>query len=270
MTQPGAVHTRHLAERSRNPYRLGRHVEHHPRSLAFAAPVLPKTAIRSVQWTRRVGIFDQGDLGSCTGMAAAGWVGTDNATRPGVTGVGNEALDATWAAETLYHLATTFDEFDGAYRPQDTGSSGLGAAKALASLGLCSGYTHGFSVPAMLTALQTGPVLIGIAWFNSMFDPAPSGLVTVDTASGLAGGHELCVDRFDADDDRVWFAQSWGTGWGADGRGYFTLADLAVLLADDGDCTIPTPVPVPADPAPAPATPGGCLPGFAKNLFRRR
>jgi hypothetical protein len=67
--------------------RLGRHVQHDPRSLRYAHGVLPKTAIKTVDWTRRAPIFDQGQLGSCTGNAAAGLLGTDSATRPGLTWV---------------------------------------------------------------------------------------------------------------------------------------------------------------------------------------
>lgn len=45
--------------------RLGRRVFHDPRSLAYAHPVLPKSAIQTVEWTRRIPILDQGRLGSC-------------------------------------------------------------------------------------------------------------------------------------------------------------------------------------------------------------
>ena len=43
--------------------RLGRHVLHDPRSLRYAHGVLPKAAIRSVDWVRRAPVFDQGQLG---------------------------------------------------------------------------------------------------------------------------------------------------------------------------------------------------------------
>jgi hypothetical protein len=224
--------------------RLKRHVEHDDRSLAFAAPVLPRSALQPQQWTRRCPVFDQGSLGSCCGEAAAGWVGTDNAARPGHPGI-----DQT-TAEDLYHLATTLDEFDGTWRPDDTGSSGLGAAKALKAAGYITGYTHAFTLRALATALQTGPALIGILWYQSMFDPHADGRIPVNTASGLAGGHELCVDGYtpmtDPASDRYWLTNSWGTGWGVDGRAYFTGADLALLLADDGDVTIPAAAAVPA------------------------
>jgi hypothetical protein len=69
-------------------YSLGRHVDHDSRSLAYAHGVLPKSAIQSVSWTRRIDVLDRGQIGSCTGNAATGILGTDSAGRtatPSVT-----------------------------------------------------------------------------------------------------------------------------------------------------------------------------------------
>nr|WP_241827828.1 hypothetical protein [Actinopolymorpha singaporensis] len=54
-----------LYEYDRQDPRLGRNVEHDERSLAFAVGVLPRSAIKTVHWDRRIGILDQGNLGSC-------------------------------------------------------------------------------------------------------------------------------------------------------------------------------------------------------------
>lgn len=245
MTEP---HTRILAESGGAPHRLGRHVHHDPRSLRFAAPVLPRAAIRSVRWKRRAAILDQGDTGSCTGNAAASWVGTDNTARMGLSSVTSGPVDESFARD-LYHRATILDGFDGTWPPDDTGSDGLSAAKALQQLGLCGAYTHAFTMQALESALQTGPVMIGIGWYNTMFTPAPDGRIIVDTGSGLAGGHELLADELDVEQGRVWVANSWGSSWGQAGRAWFARQDLADLLADDGDVTIPA---VPAGPNPQP------------------
>jgi hypothetical protein len=267
VTQPGQVRVEKLGERSRNPYRLGRHIEHDPRSFGFAAPVLPRSAILSRKWTRRVGVFDQGDWSSCTGQAAAGWVATDNAARPGLTEVDGVPVSAGWARDVVYHLATTFDQFlPDVFPPTDTGSSGIGAAKALKSLGLCTSYRHPFSLQAGLSEMQTGPVLLGLPWHNSMWEPDPAGRIRVDTSSGLGGGHEVLADEVDVDLERVWIQNSWSASWGQDGRAWFALDDLATLLAADGDVTAPVPA-----PAPAPAPPAaGCALGPITRMFRAR
>lgn len=246
---------------------LGRHVEHDPRSLAYAHGVLPKSQIKSVEWTRRIPILDQGNLGSCTGNAATGALGTDSAGRTATTSVtisaagaaashglftaGVHVLDEDFAV-ALYSLASVLDGVSGQYPPTDTGSTGIGVAKALKALGLASGYTHAFSIDALNSALQTGPVLIGINWYNSMFDPKGDGQIVVDTTSGLAGGHELELDTYDASTGEYKVPNSWDTSWGVDGCGYFTTAALTTLLAQQGDVTVPqfvsapTPTPVPS------------------------
>jgi hypothetical protein len=246
--------------------KLGRHVEHDPRSLRFAAPVLPRSAVQSVNWTRRIPILDQGDLGSCTGNAATGWVGTDNISRQGIITFGGKPIDETFAV-SLYSLATKLDGLSGTYPPDDSGSSGLGVAKALQQDKLCSAYTHAFSIDALYAALQSGPVLLGIPWYNSMFDPKSDGRVVVDPKSGLAGGHEIMSGQLVVENGvvtQIWFDNSWATSWGVKGRGYVVPGDLAILLADDGDVTcpqaavVPQPVP-PSPPSPSPAPSGSLI-----------
>lgn len=257
-----------LAE-GNGPFRLGRHVEHDPRSLRFAHGVLPKSAIKSVEWTRRIPILDQGQLGSCTGNAGTGVLGTDSAGRTASTKVtitpagaaashgvfvaGTYILDEAFAV-SLYKLATILDGVSGTYPPDDTGSTGLGVAKALKALGLAGGYTHAFSVAALNSALQSGPVMIGIEWLRSMFDTATDGRILLDKSSPVDGGHELELSKFDASTGEYWVPNSWNTSWGDAGWGYLTTADLTWLLGQQGDVTVPA---FTAAPTPAPAAPSG-------------
>jgi hypothetical protein len=226
------------------PGRLGRHIEHDPRSLAYALSedLLPGT-YASVTHTVRIPVLDQGDLGSCTGNAAEGLAGTDPlydaipatvAARP----TGDAGADEQQAV-ALYSAATRLDSIRGVYPPTDTGSSGLGVAKALRTLGLATGYSHAFSLPALTSALQSGPVMIGIPWLNSMFDTDGDGRIPVVRASGVAGGHEIELNQYDASTGDYWITNSWGTGWGIDGSAYFTTPDLRWLLSQQGDVTVP-------------------------------
>jgi len=247
---------------------LGRHVDHDPRSLAYAHGVLPGSALQSVDWTRRIPVLDQARLGSCTTNAGTGLLGTDSAGRIATTSVtigdagaaashglftaGEYTLDEAFAVR-LYSLATLLDGIPGQYPPTDTGSSGIGVAKALKALGLIVGYSHAFSLAALASALQTGPVIIGIPWFNSMFNPASDGRIPVTAASGVAGGHEIEIAAYDAGAGEYWLTNSWGTSWGQAGRGYLTASDLQWLLSQQGDVTVPVWATTPAPPPPAPA-----------------
>lgn len=214
--------------------RLGRHVEHDPRSRNYPVSARLNAAVPLVskRWARRSPIFDQGQVGSCTGNAAAGWVACDNNTRPGLTSMTEkDALE-------VYALATTLDSIPGSYPGTDTGSTGIAAAKALVQLKHATGYTHGFSLDDCLRTLsQIGPVLLGIPWHKASFTPTVGGHVRITGA--IEGGHEIVVDEIDAKNKRVWFDNSWATSWGVQGRGYFTFTDLGRLLAAGGDVTVP-------------------------------
>jgi hypothetical protein len=112
---------------------------------------------------------------------------------------------------------------------------------------------------------MTGPGYTGIPWYNSMFDAPASGLLHVDLRSGLAGGHELCVDEVvtktapgnGTGKTLVGGPNSWGTGWGSQGRWYLTADDWWKLRTRQGDVYFPVPIvkpaPVPTPPAPADA-----------------
>jgi hypothetical protein len=230
-------------------YGLGRHVEHDPRSrqFAFRAPAPPAQSVRHY---RNIPVLDQGQLGSCTGNAAAGAVGTG---RNWVGPVKALTLDEPFAVK-LYSTATTLDDVAGTYPPDDTGSSGLAVAKACQRAGLISGYQHTFTLADALAALEVGPIIVGSNWHQAMFDPAPDGRLTVSGA--VPGGHEYVVDEIDVERQRVWLTNSWGPDWGLQGRAWLSWADFGRLLAADGDVVLFTPVTMPA-PTPTPApTPG--------------
>ncbi|MFG3200378.1 C1 family peptidase [Streptomyces sp. NPDC048208] len=230
--------------------RLGRHVRHDPRSLAYAAPVLPAAAIQSVLWQRRTPILNQGNLGSCTGNALAGVLGTDSAGRTatgtvtvtadpyGVFAAGTYALDEAFAVKA-YSLNTRLDSFAGTYPPTDAGSSGLAAGASGKALGLLTGYSHAFSLDALKSALQTGPVMWGTLWLNSMYQTDVNGFLVVDKTSPSAGGHELVISGYDVAEDAFTVQNSWGTSWGVNGLARVHGADMTWLLAQHGDVTVP-------------------------------
>ena len=207
---------------------LGRLVEHDERSRAFRAATAPE--LRSVKHRRYVGILDQGQLGSCTGNALAGAIDTAPLHK-----AGRNLHEAD--AVKLYSLATTLDDDPQNYPPTDTGSSGLAVCKAGVQLGYLASYGHAFSLDEALAALVVSPVIIGINWYEDMFDPDSAGFV--HPGGALAGGHEVELVGLDVKGSYVWAANSWGTSWGL--KGYFkvSFADLGRLLSEDGDCTIP-------------------------------
>ncbi len=238
--------------------RLRRHVHHDSESRRYPFDTTGLSIV-SAKHTRRIPVLDQGQLGSCTGNAGIGALGTD----PYYATVPSNPLGYSFdeaGAVRLYSDATKVDDAPGQYPPTDTGSDGLTIAKVLKAAGEISGYQHTFTLDDALKALGVTPFITGISWYDGMFDPDPDGRVR--PGGTLAGGHEIVADEIDATAEQVWLTNSWGPSWGVtrDGRpGRFWLSfdDFGALLADQGDVTIFTPLTQPAptptpDPTPVP------------------
>lgn len=255
------MYRRHIPEQPIPGRRLGRHVRHDPRSLQYLYPAHKVDGLVSVRHDRGIPVLDQGDLGSCTGNAAEGSVGTSPlfeaipgtvAARPTASASSDEDQ-----AVALYSAATKLDSYSGSYPPDDTGSDGLSVAKAAQKAGLISGYTHCTDLDSALKALSQQPVIAGINWYDSFDDPNADGLIKIAKGAQVRGGHEICLDELDVEKQLIGFTNSWSTSWGLEGRAYLSWADFKRLLGEDGDVTVFTPLsePAPTPTPPAPADP---------------
>ena len=233
LVESGFVYEKY-AEEKHVGMRLGRNQWLDGRSLAYMVENDAREmggGLHDQHWDRVLAILDQGQLGSCTGNAGTGALGTqplyDAVGKPVLPA--NDAVAAEQFAVQLYADATVADGYPGTYPPDDTGSSGLAVCKVLKARGVVSGYRWARSPYGLLRLLQAGPVLQGMPWFNAFFTPDPDGFI--DSApgwlgSGVAGGHEIEalgveIDHRDAFNSVVIYANSWGTGWGD--AGYFRM-----------------------------------------------
>jgi len=165
----------------------------------------------------------------------------------------------------IYSRATETDPWAGTYKPDDTGSDGLDAAKAATEFGYISGYTHALSLQDALAALTISPIIIGINWYSGMDNPLVSG--EVSPTGTVRGGHEICLDEINVEKQIVWIRNSWSSGWGIKGRAYLTFDGLGKLLSEDGDATVFTPLSAPAPtpiPTPTPVADDSTLAALAK------
>lgn len=219
--------------------RLGRHLQHDPRSLAYR---VGRTAEpRTVHWERRIPILDQGNLGACTGYATVGVLGTEP-----FSVFDHRSPDAL--ARYIYSEATKIDPYDGSWEPDDTGSDGLSVAKVVTLQGFISGYRHITSIGEAHAAIQDGPFIVGSLWMSGMDSPK-GGLV--EPTGTARGGHEYVCDGYVVGADMWEFTNSWGLGYGIDGHFLMSTESFAWLLGQQGDATPFVPITAPA-PQPAP------------------
>jgi hypothetical protein len=215
--------------------RLGRHVEHDPRSRDYAFMAQAGITLAAVEHKRHGSIFNQGQLGSCTGNAACGARNTEPLFDS------DDHLIAEAGAVDIYSLASRLDGLsDGYYPPTDTGSSGLAVSKAMKQEGMIGSYSHAFDMDAALAALQVGPVITGVAWYEGFDTPDANGLVKI--AGQIRGGHEIVARGYEPaanpDDALIKLDNSWGTSYGLSGHFFWTVGTWKKLLADSGDVTI--------------------------------
>lgn len=257
--------------RAGKPGELGRHVNHDPRSRAFAHAPSSET-LRSRVWKRHFVPLDQGPIGSCTGNAMLGAVYTGKCY-DALTPAACKQVPPTEenARDLLYAWATKLDAFVGSYPPVDTGSDGVSVAKAAQKLGLIAGYRHTFSLDdALRTLANDSHVIVGLNWYHAFDRPDTTGLVTLPARIGMPeGGHEFLIYGIDVLRERVLARNSWGPYWGGGlepgslvgpGEFQFTFQDFGRLLREDGDVTVPVPL-----TAPKPAAAGS----HAESLFEK-
>lgn len=208
---------------------LGRLVEHDPRSRMFAAA--RASSERSVLHVHNAPVLDQGESNSCTGHALAQCINTEP-----FKSCRNAFLDSRIAFD-LYSLATRLDPFKGQFPPEDTGSSGLAVAKAGWRRGYLRGYAHAFGFKGFCRVLQTQPVIVGTQWYSGMNVPDRAGRVS--PSGEPEGGHEYLALGIDYERKLITFLNSWGSGWGVNGRFQMSFEVFAGLLADRGDVVVP-------------------------------
>lgn len=231
-------------ERSLDGFRLGRHVQHDPRSRSFAVQVPVRLNLKTTMHPILVPVLDQGDIGACTGFATVACVGSSpfcnkipmtNEFRPNLDAQKGSAL-----ALEIYRRATLIDEFPGYYPEQDTGSSGLAVAKVAKSVNLISSYNHAFGFKAAMTALMKTPIIVGVNWYEGFDYPNANGLVKI--SGRPRGGHEFCLFGLDVKKQIVYARNSWGKNWGAGGNFSFSFSDMDRLLRENGDATVFVPL----------------------------
>lgn len=209
---------------------LGRRVQFDARSRAFPIRALVESQKpRSYTW-RVDAWLDQGETPSCVGHAWA----HELCARPTTT-----IVDEPYAMR-LYHEAQKVDEWPG---EDYDGTSVLAGAKVCKTLGHYHEYRWAFGLEDLVLALgHAGPVVLGIAWHEDMFEPDGDGRIRPTGA--IAGGHAILAHAVGIKTKtrpvpQIWLWNSWGPGWGLAGRAWISWDDLELLLHEEGEACVP-------------------------------
>lgn len=204
--------------------------------------------------------LDQGQEGACVGF---GHSHEQGATPEPVIPVTNDF------AFGVYNLAKTLDDWPG---ENYDGTSVLAGAKALSQMKRDDGqpyiqsYEWAFGIKdVVLTLSYKGGVVLGVNWYNAMFDTDADGFI--HGRDGIAGGHCIYArgvvvrykdgssqawENVDMENSYVVLHNSWGPNWGTNGEAKITLKELDALLQENGEACKVTKSPVAVVPTPQP------------------
>lgn len=212
-----------------------------PRSRNYAiADVVGEVPDKAKIWPKG-SVLDQGWEGACVGFA---WTAEALAS-PQADYVTDEAVGNSFASD-VYKVAQTLDEWEG---ENYEGTSVLAGAKVMRALGFFQEYRWAFSIEDVRKAvIAEGPVVIGVDWYENMYDTEPSGLVKIGGRN--VGGHALTVAgyhprrRFNVNGRYEYhrafqWRNSWGREYGIYGNGWIKYDDLAELLSHYGEACVP-------------------------------
>jgi hypothetical protein len=185
-------------------------------------------------WRVRVDPLDQGREGACVGFACAGLLAA--------TPIRHTVSNAS--ALSLYRKAREVDEEEGRY--YSSGATVLAGMKACHRLGLYKKYVWNFGIDDTIDwIVRKGPVILGIDWHVSMYDPEPSGLIKVE--GDIAGGHAIMANGYWPNHpefgDCLILTNSWGPDWGVRGKGFLPIDSAAHLHNQGGESVAPTEYP---------------------------
>lgn len=153
------------------------------------------------------------------------------------------------SAFEIYDAAIKADEFSD--NDNDTarqmGTSVRAGAKVLQGLGLLTEYSWVTSADEAARWIGGqdehgefvgGPVVIGVNWYNSMFDTDSEGLLHV--AGNIAGGHSVCINKWYQRLGLFGGIQSWSLPWGIYGHFLISGENVNRLFKEDGEGCTPT------------------------------
>lgn len=166
-------------------------------------------------------VLDQGKEGSCVGHGVA----HELIARPSVV----EGIDHIKAVE-IYHLAQSLDPWPGSNYEGTTVDAG---AKAAMQMGYIDSYYWALYLEDLILGIgYAGPSVIGVTWYEGMFDTDKSGYI--HPTGRPQGGHCVCLNGVNIKGEYFKGVNSWGNDWGTNGTFKISFKDMELLLKNQG------------------------------------
>ena len=225
----------------------------------------PMTVTTAVDHSKGMSpIKDQGQLGSCVGFAVTAmkewqekkeheaemakgkrgrpkvynyseaWVYW-NAKKIDPWGVLDEGTSIRYAMKVLHRIGVPTEK---GWPYKDINDlEAIGEPKKWADLvarwALIDSYWRVDNLSELKSALNVGPVPIGVPCFVEIFYTGSDGIVSYpNDPDTIYGGHAVCAVGYDDKTRMVKFRNSWGKGWGENGYGYLPYEYIIDFLWD--------------------------------------
>jgi hypothetical protein len=188
---------------------------------------------RSYTWSCNQWL-DQGSEGACVGFSLT----HELLAKPSVV----SGLSSQFAREQVYWEAQKIDPWaGGSYpgaSPRYEGTSVLAGVKILQRLGYIQEYRWAFGLEDLVMAVgYKGPAILGIPWYEGMFDVHSCGQLHVMGA--VMGGHAILCKGVSVKNKTFTLHNSWGTSWGLGGDALISWDEMERLLHEGGEAVIP-------------------------------
>lgn len=214
---------------------LGRRYAEDERDLQYRAVVPTVPLVDRFHWSPVV--LNQGSFPHCVVYSLAHAVIAGPRTRPSFL---RELMSTNYGLFDLYDEAQKIDEWDGPPPPYD-GTSIRAGCKVLQRLGYVQTYRWSWNAEEIASLLVShGPVLIGSHWMTGMDWADERGFIR--PTGNSRGGHAYLCIGYSTAREAVRILNSWGRGFGENGRAWLKFDDLQFLLDRQGEgCLIEEP-----------------------------
>lgn len=210
-----------------NSHGLGRLAAPDARDAAYPMRALIAEAPTRTSYYFTTGpILNQGQTGTCVGHGWRQWLSSALIMEHGGPG-----------AFVIYTQACKIDEWpendDGDLQ---AGTSVRAGVQVLQALGYVAEYRWTWSATVMRDwlLLGKGVLVMGTNWTEDMFNPDRRGVIHATGA--VAGGHCYVVSGVNRKTGLFRITNSWGRGWGQNGRAWISGEDVQSLLDNQGEC----------------------------------